>query len=194
MIFLASQSPRRRELLTQLGVPFEIIDVDVHEQRQPDETPDAYVNRVAREKAGAGLLSLSGISSAVVLGADTDVVLDGRVLGKPADALAAAGMLRALSGKAHEVITAVWLVSAGRELHHVSRTTVYFGVLSEADINDYIDSGEPFGRAGAYAIQGGAAAFIYRIDGSYSGVMGLPLFETAQLLRNFGIAFGSKPT
>ena len=90
MIFLASQSPRRRELLTQLGAPFEVIDVDVHEQRLPDETPDAYVNRVAREKAGAGLLALSGVSNAVVLGADTDVVLDGRVLGKPADALAAA--------------------------------------------------------------------------------------------------------
>lgn len=192
MIFLASQSPRRRELLTQLGVPFEVIDVDVHEQRLPDETPDAYVNRVAREKAGAGLLALSGVSNAVVLGADTDVVLDGRVLGKPADALAAAEMLRALSGKAHEVITAVWLVSASRELHLVSRTAVHFGALSEADINAYIDSGEPFGRAGAYAIQGGAAAFISRIEGSYSGVMGLPLFETAQLLRNFGIAFGSK--
>jgi septum formation protein len=193
MIFLASQSPRRRELLTQLGVPFETIDVDVHEQRQPDETPDAYVNRVAREKAGAGLLALSGVSGAVVLGADTDVVLDGRVLGKPADAASAAEMLRALSGKAHEVITAVWLVSAGRELHQVSRTAVYFGAMTEADITAYIASGAPFGRAGAYAIQGGAAAFIARIDGSYSGVMGLPLFETAQLLRNFGIAFGSKP-
>jgi septum formation protein len=102
-------------------------------------------------------------------------------------------MLRALSGKAHEVITAVWLVSAGRELHQVSRTAVYFGAMTEADITAYIASGEPFGRAGAYAIQGGAAAFIARIDGSYSGVMGLPLFETAQLLRNFGIAFGSKP-
>jgi septum formation protein len=193
MIFLASQSPRRSELLTQLGVRFELIEVSVHEQRQPEETPLDYVNRVSREKAGAGLMALSGVANAVVLGADTDVVLDGNVFGKPADADEARTMLKALSGRTHEVITAVWLVSAGREQHRISRTQVTFSALSESDIDAYIASNEPFGRAGSYAIQGLGAAFVSRIEGSYSGVMGLPLYETAQLLRNFGIGFGSKP-
>lgn len=193
MIFLASQSPRRRELLTQLGVRFEPIDVSVYEQRQAHEAPVDYVNRVSREKAGAGLVALAGVANAVVLGADTDVVLDGQVFGKPQDANEAKAMLTALSGRTHEVITAVWLVSASREEHRISCTRVTFSALSESDIAAYIASGEPFGRAGSYTIQGLGAAFIQHIEGSYTGVMGLPLFETAQLLRNFGIEFGSDP-
>ena len=187
MIFLASQSPRRRELLRQLGVDFSILDVDVPEMREPGEPPEDYVSRVAREKAGAGLMQLSGVAGAVVLGADTEVVLDDEVFGKPADRDHAVAMLRKLSGRTHLTISVVWLVSAGREEHAVSRTEVTFVELDEAAIAAYVDSGEPMGRAGAYAIQGRAAAFVSHISGSYSGVMGLPLFETSALLRHFGI-------
>ncbi|MEY3069278.1 MAG: hypothetical protein RIS14_681 [Pseudomonadota bacterium] len=191
MIYLASQSPRRQELLTQLGVRFEILDAPVHEQAQPGEHPEQYVKRVAREKAGAGLLQLGGHSQAIVLGADTDVVIDGQVLGKPADAAQAAALLRQLSGRTHQVHTAVWLLSAGREQSALVSTEVRFSALSEAEIAAYIATGEPFGKAGAYAVQGRAAAFIAGITGSYSGVMGLPLHETAVLLRNFGVPLWS---
>lgn len=192
MIYLASQSPRRRELLTQLGVAFEVISVDVHEARVPGESPQAYILRVSREKAGAGLFALGGVSGAVVLGADTDVVLNDHVLGKPNDAADAAKMLRALSGTTHDVYTAVWLVSSGREEHRLSHTRVRFSELSETDIRRYIATGEPFGRAGAYAIQGFAGGFIAGIEGSFSGVMGLPVYETCQLLRNFNIPVWSE--
>jgi len=188
MLYLASQSPRRRQLLEQLGVRFDTIDVDVAELRAAEESPADYVSRVAREKAGAGLLKLAGVPGAVVLGADTEVVLGDDVFGKPADAVQAAQMLRRLEGRAHQVITVVWCLSAGREERAVNESTVEFGALSDAALAAYIASGEPMGRAGAYAIQGRAAAFIARISGSYSSVMGLPLFETAQLLRRFGIA------
>jgi septum formation protein len=191
MIYLASQSPRRQELLTQLGVRFEILDAPVHEQAQSGEHPEHYVKRVAREKAGAGLLQLGSHSQAIVLGADTDVVIDGQVLGKPADAAQAAALLRQLSGRTHQVHTAVWLVSAGREQSALVSTEVRFSALSEAEIAAYIATGEPFGKAGAYAVQGRAAAFIAGITGSYSGVMGLPLHETAILLRNFGVPLWS---
>jgi septum formation protein len=191
MIYLASQSPRRQELLAQLGVRFETIDASVHEQRQPGESPEQYVNRVAREKAGAGLLQLAGKAQAIVLGADTDVVIDGDVLGKPADAEQAADLLRRLSGRTHQVHTAVWVVTAGREQSALVSTEVRFAALSEAEITAYIATGEPFGKAGAYAVQGRAAAFIAGITGSYSGVMGLPLHETAVLLRNFGVPLWS---
>ena len=187
MIFLASQSPRRQELLAQLQVTFDVIEVNVHEQRQQGEAPWDYVNRVAREKAGAGLLQLSGHPGALAMGADTDVVLDDAVLGKPENAEQAFAMLRALSGRSHDVITAVWLMSAGQEAHRVVSSKVRFAELSDDEINAYIASGEPFGKAGAYAVQGRGAAFIESIQGSYSGVMGLPLHETYQLLQQFHV-------
>ena len=187
MIYLASQSPRRHELLDQLGVAHARLDVDVPEQRLPGEPPADYVSRVAREKAGAGLLAVQSMPGAIVLGADTEVVLDDVVYGKPADAADAARMLRTLSGCRHEVITAVWLVSAGREEHALNVTDVYFAPLDEADIAAYVASGEAFGKAGGYAIQGRAGAFVERLSGSHSSVMGLPLFETAGLLRKFGL-------
>lgn len=187
MLYLASQSPRRRELLTQLGMTFGLLDVDVPEQREPGEPPEAYVSRVAREKAGAGLLAVVANPQAVVLGADTEVVLDDVVYGKPADAADAARMLRTLSGRTHRCISSVWLVSAGREAHATCVTDVRFEPLTEARIDAYVASGECFGKAGAYAIQGRAAAFVAHLSGSHSGVMGLPLHETARLLRGFGL-------
>ncbi len=186
MLFLASQSPRRRELLGQLGLDFDVLDVDVPEQRLPGEPPLDYVSRVAREKAGAGLLQVVAVPGAVVLGADTEVVLGDEVFGKPVDAADAARMLRRLSGRAHQVVSVVWAVDAGREEHAVCISTVEFAALSDARIAAYVATDEPFGKAGAYAIQGRAAAFIRRLDGSYSGVMGLPLHETAALLGHFG--------
>lgn len=192
MIYLASQSPRRRELLDQLGVAFDTVDAEIHEQRLPHEAPSDYVSRVAREKAGAGLLALAARPDAIVLGADTDVVLDGEVLGKPRDAAHAAELLARLSGRAHRVITAVWLLSGGREEHRLSVSEVRFAPLSAEDIAAYIATGEPFGKAGAYAVQGRGAAFIESLAGSYSGVMGLPLHETWQLLRNFGVPAWSR--
>ena len=185
MLYLASQSPRRHELLNLIGVEHGRLDVDVPEVRQPDEPPADYVNRVAREKAGAGLLKVLATPQAVVLGADTEVVLGDTVYGKPADAADAARMLRELSGRTHQVITAVWLVSAGREEHAVSVSEVSFASLDEAQIAAYLDSGEAMGKAGAYAIQGRAAAFVSYLSGSHSAVMGLPLHETAMLLRKF---------
>ena len=190
MLYLASQSPRRRELLEQIGLRFDIVDVDVPELRTPCEPPRDYVNRVAREKAGAGLLTLSGVPGAVVLGGDTEVVLDGEVFGKPADAGDAAAMLRRLSGRTHEVLSSVWCVSEAREQGVLSESTVTFAPMSETDIAAYVATGEPLGRAGAYAIQGRAGAFISRLTGSYTGVMGLPVYETAVLLRQFGFTVG----
>ncbi len=187
-LYLASQSPRRRQLLQQIGVAFERLDVDVPESREPGESPEDYVNRVAREKAGVGLLQVAAVPGAVVLGADTEVVLDDEVFGKPLDAADAASMLRRLSGRRHRVVSTVWLVSAGREEHATSVSMVEFMPLDEAAIAAYVASGEPMGRAGAYAIQGRAGAFVRRLEGSYSGVMGLPLHETAELLRRMAIA------
>ena len=192
MIYLASKSPRRQELLAQLGVDFEVIDIDIHEVRQDGELPANYVSRVAREKAGAGLLQLPGNANMLVLGADTDVVLDGHVLGKPENAQQAYNMLRSLAGRSHQVITAVWVVSPARELHCIVQTQVRFATLSDAEISTYIESQEPFGKAGGYAVQGKAAAFIESIEGSYSGVMGLPIHETYLLLRNFQLPVWSR--
>lgn len=184
-LFLASQSPRRRELLEQIGVRYEVVDVHVHEQALAGEPALDYVRRVAREKAGAGLLQVASIVDALVLGADTEVVLAGRIFGKPEDARQADEMLRALSGRRHQVISAVALLSAGREEEIVSVTDVQVAELAEAEISSYLATDEWRGKAGAYAIQGWAARFIERIEGSYTGVMGLPLFETAQLLGRF---------
>jgi septum formation protein len=187
VIYLASQSPRRRDLLRQLGVDFSVLDVDVPEHREPGEPPDDYVNRVAREKAASGLLQVVAVPGALVIGADTEVVLDDEVFGKPLDAAAAMRMLERLSGRTHRALSVVWCVSAGREEHVVSDSLVEFMPLDAADITRYVDSGEAFGKAGAYAIQGRAAAFVRHLAGSHSGVMGLPLHETAQLLHRFGV-------
>jgi len=187
MLHLASQSPRRRELLGRLGVEFGVLDIDVPERRGPGEAPADYVRRVAREKAGAGLLRVVGVPGAVVLGADTEVVLGDEVFGKPRDERDAAAMLRRLSGCTHEVISAVSLVSASREAQAVSVSQVTFAELSDDRIAAYVATGEPMGKAGAYAIQGGAEAFITHLSGSHSGVMGLPMYETARLLAGFGI-------
>ena len=187
MLHLASQSPRRRELLARLGLAFGVLDIDIPEQRQPGEAPDDYVRRVAREKAGAGLLKVVAIPAAVVLGADTEVVLDGEVFGKPRDGDDAAAMLHRLSGRTHRVLSAVSLVSAGREMQALSESEVTFANLDATAIDAYVAGGEWEGKAGAYAIQGAAQAFIPHLSGSHSGVMGLPLYETAQLLRAFGV-------
>ena len=186
MLYLASQSPRRHELLARLGLPFGVLDLEIPEQRQPGEPPEDYVRRVAREKAGAGLLKVVTVADARVLGADTEVVLDDEVFGKPRDADDAAAMLRRLSGRTHRVVSVVWLVSASRESQVVSISEVSFAALDEATIAAYIATGEWQGKAGAYAIQGAAQAFIAHLSGSHSGVMGLPLYETAQLLRADG--------
>lgn len=190
MLYLASQSPRRRELLEQIGAAFSVLDIHVPEQRAADESPQNYVHRVARDKARAGFarLSLDERKNAVVLGADTEVVLDGDVFGKPRDAADAMAMLRRLSAHTHEVISAVWLVAADREVGDLCISRVRFAKLEEAVISDYVASGEPFGKAGAYAIQGRGASLIAHLDGSYSGVMGLPLFETSRLLKSFTVA------
>ena len=187
MLYLASQSPRRRDLLGQLGVAFGLVDVDVPEQRLPGEPAETYVSRVAREKAGAGLLAVVATPGAVVLGADTEVVLDDVVFGKPVDADDAARMLAQLSGRSHRVISTVWLVSAGRELQATSISEVSFETLSPERIAAYVATGDCFGKAGAYAIQGPAGAFVSHLSGSFTGVMGLPLHETARLLRGFGL-------
>jgi septum formation protein len=193
MLHLASQSPRRCELLARLGVRFGVLDVDVPEVRAPGEPAEDYVRRVAREKAGAGLLKVVAVPGALVLGGDTEVVLDDEVFGKPRDRADAAAMLRRLSGRTHLVISAVSLISANREVQAVSRSEVTFAELGEDELEAYLAGGEWRGRAGAYAIQGTAQAFISHLSGSYSGVMGLPLYETARLLREFRVAIEEKP-
>jgi len=185
-LILASASPRRLELLTQIGVRPEVIACDVPEQREPGETAVAYSRRVAQAKALAGWQLAGHPGGCCVLGADTEVVLDDCVFGKPADAAAATQMLRQLSGREHQVLTSVALVAGAFAEVVTCCTRVWFAPLSDSTVRRYVDTGEPFGKAGAYAIQGRAAAFIARIDGSYSGVMGLPLFETQALLQRAG--------
>lgn len=192
-IYLASRSPRRRELLAQIGVRFHLLlfrarpgqDVEVDETPLAGEAAEAYVERLARAKAESGWRRMQqrNLPRAPVLSADTTVSVDGRILGKPANREEAAAMLGSLSGREHEVLTAValkhddWLESV------VSRSEVRFKTLSAAEIAGYVESGESDDMAGAYAIQGRAARFIVELRGSYSGVMGLPLYETAQLLE-----------
>ncbi|AJE22413.1 Maf family protein [Azotobacter chroococcum] len=185
-LYLASGSPRRRELLTQIGVPFVPLSVAIDETPAPDETPAAYVERLARGKAAAGLASLAD-RQAVVLGADTTVVLDGRILGKPGERAEALAMLQALGGREHEVLTAVALAAVGRSAVRVVRSRVAFRPLTCAEAEAYWATGEPLDKAGGYAIQGFAAVFVSHLEGSYSAVVGLPLCETAQLLAEFGI-------
>lgn len=183
--FLASGSPRRRQLLEQIGVEFDVLEIDVPEVRGVDEPALDYVSRVAREKAGAGLMQVAGVPGAVVISADTEVELDGEVFGKPLDAEDAKRMLGRLGGRTHRVISVIWCVNAGREDHATCVSEVTFAELGPDLIDAYVATGEPFGKAGAYAIQGRAAAFVSHLSGSHSGVMGLPLHETSQLLRRF---------
>lgn len=196
-ICLASQSPRRRELLKQIGINFEVLllrndplrQIDVDEVALPDEPPLQYVERVCREKAQAAwqAVSLRNLSACPVLTADTTVTVDGQILGKPRDLEHAAEMLRNLSGRQHQVLTAVGLMFEERYEFRVSSTTILFAQLSEERIRRYLLSGEALDKAGAYGIQGQASAFVERLDGSYSGVVGLPLFETVELLNSFGV-------
>jgi septum formation protein len=185
-VYLASASPRRRELLNQIGVDYTLLHAEVDETLHPDESAVDYVRRVALDKVRAGRELLSAEGDAPVLGADTAVVIDGRILGKPRDREEGIGMLLALSGRSHEVLSAVAL-SAGREAVRVCVSRVTFCALTPAQCAAYWETGEPQDKAGGYAIQGRAAVFVARIEGSYSGVMGLPVYETADLLREFGI-------
>lgn len=187
-IYLASRSPRRQELLAQIGVEFEVVDADVDESVAEGEAPRAYVERLARAKAEAGWRQVERTHRppAPVLGADTTVAVDGRILGKPADGEEAAGMLAALSGRLHEVLTAVALKFGARMESAVSVSVVSFKTLSKEEIARYVATGECEDKAGAYGIQGRAAQFVADLHGSFTGVMGLPLYETAQLLERMG--------
>ena len=198
MIYLASRSPRRRELLTQIGVRFEPLlfregtrqDSDTDEAVLPGEQAADYVQRVSRLKCDAAwqrVVMRRGLQRKPVLSADTTVALGTEILGKPRDREDAQRILKLLSGTQHRVLTAVAVMFEDRVETVVSESLVTFAPLESARINAYIQTGEPFDKAGAYAIQGRAAAFIQRIEGSYSGVMGLPLYETANLLRLFGV-------
>jgi len=190
-LYLASGSPRRRELLTQIGIPFTVVSASIDETPLPAEQAGAYVERLARGKAAAGLalLTASGTREPLaVLGADTAVVLDGRILGKPVDRDDALAMLAALSGREHEVLTAV-AVTDGQHTESLCITSrVSFNPISASRAQAYWASGEPQDKAGAYAIQGLGAVFVQGLQGSYSGVVGLPVAETAELLARFGIA------
>ena len=188
MLILASSSPRRRELLDQIGVSYRVHPVDVDETPLQGETPEDFARRMALTKARAGWKAqLSGLP---VLGADTVVTLEGAILGKPADRSDALHMLGRLSGNTHQVLSAVAIKQADRETVTLSRTRVRFRTLSPAQISDYWDSGEPVDKAGAYGVQGLGALFVEHIEGSYTGVVGLPLFETGQLLAAFGVGHG----
>lgn len=196
-IYLASQSPRRRQLLEQIGVRHELLlpgadeDAEALEAVQADELPETYCARVTAAKLDAALARLAerGLPPAPILCADTTVAVDDLILGKPADEADAARMLGLMSGRTHRVITAVAAADATRRVATLNVSEVEFAPLTAAQIERYVASREPFGKAGAYAIQSQAAAWIVKIAGSYSGIMGLPLFETASLLEKFGFEF-----
>lgn len=197
-IYLASQSPRRSQLLQQLNVHHELLlpnaagdvteDAEAIEVALPGESPRSYVLRVTGLKLDAAVARLErrGLPVASVLASDTTVALGQKILGKPADEIEAQAMLRKLSGQTHEVLTAVALQHGAQRLQALSVSSVRFMVMSDAQVKAYVASGESFGKAGGYGIQGLAAAMIEHIEGSYSGIMGLPVFETAQLLRQLG--------
>ncbi|AMB84341.1 septum formation protein Maf [Pseudomonas agarici] len=189
-LYLASGSPRRRELLTQIGVPFTVISADIDETPLADESAAAYVERLARGKAAAGgslLVSAQAPVPFCVLGADTAVVLDGKILGKPLDEAAAVATLLALSDREHEVLTAIALLDGDRCESRVVRSLVKFRTIKIEEASAYWASSEPCDKAGSYAIQGLAAVFVENLHGSYSGVVGLPVCETAELLGHFDI-------
>ncbi len=188
-IYLASRSPRRGELLGQIGVHFEVLPSDVDESVLPDESPEHYVLRLARAKAEICVrhLAAQGLPVMPVLAADTTVCIDGMILGKPENDADAAAMLRRMSDRWHAVHTAIAVAQGGRVETALSSTQVEMVPLTEAEIAAYVASGEPRDKAGGYGIQGLAGAFIRRIEGSYSGVMGLPVHETSQLLKKFGV-------
>lgn len=191
-IYLASTSPRRRELLEQIGICFKVVAQNAPEDHQAGESLEFFVQRLALEKALAGLAGLEDKNNCPVLGADTVVVVDDEWLGKPADKADAMAMLQRLSGRTHRVLSAVAVVGCDnlgqyREEVRFSESEVTFRPISADECAAYWGTGEPVGKAGAYAIQGLAAIYIERIEGSYSGVMGLPLFETGELLQQFGI-------
>jgi septum formation protein len=182
-LILASASPRRAELLRAAAIGFDVQPADVDESVYLDETPEAYVRRVAQEKAR---VISARVADAVVLAADTTVVADGQILGKPQDAADAGRMLRMLGGRSHEVLTGVCVTVRGREEIGVESTLVTFAPITDAEIDWYVASGEPADKAGAYAIQGLASRFVTRIDGSYSNVVGLPVSLVYQMLRRAG--------
>lgn len=186
-LYLASASPRRRELLTQLGLRFELLGVEVDEAPAPGESPQTCVERLARVKAEAGWHGAKREQSIPVLGADTIVVVDSTILGKPDDKTDAQRMLRLLSGRRHQVMTTVAVCYNGRVTARTVVSDVHFKGLAEHEIGAYWHTGEGRDKAGSYAIQGMGGMFVERIAGSYSAIVGLPLFETAQLLREFGI-------
>jgi len=196
-IYLASKSPRRRELLRQIGVDFELLmlrsdgprGADVTEDVNAGEEPMAYVGRVAQEKADFAwdMIQKRRLILRPVLAADTTVTIDGEILGKPANVNEASAMLRKLSGRTHQVLTSVAVHSADFSGHITQVSDVRFGKLTDAEIKAYCATTEPYDKAGGYGIQGLAALFVEHIDGSHSGIMGLPLFETAQLLRQAGL-------
>lgn len=194
-VYLASQSPRRQQLLQQLGVRFELLlpdgaeDAEALEAVRPREAAASYVRRVTRAKLAAARQRLRrrGLPPAPILAADTTVVLGRAILGKPADAADARAMLARLSGRTHRVLSAVAVAHGSRSALAVSESRVRFATLPRATIDAYVASGEPFGKAGAYAIQSALAGWIEHIDGSHSGIMGLPLFETARLLQRAGV-------
>lgn len=196
-LYLASGSPRRRELLTQIGVPFTQVSAAIDETPLTDESPAAYVERLALGKAAAGYECLAGEhppAQFCVLGADTAVVLDGRILGKPQDEADAVEMLLALSGREHDVLTAIALLDDHRHETRVVASRVLFRTISRDEALAYWASGEPRDKAGGYGIQGLGGVFVAGLNGSYSAVVGLPVCETAELLGHFGIPCWQKPT
>ena len=191
MFYLASASPRRRELLTQIGVRFDLAPVDIDETPQPGEAARAYVERLALEKAQTSLANIQQ-ADAVVLGSDTSVIIDDDILIKPKDVADAKAMLKRLSGNPHQVFTAVAVVSNNKQQVISVATDVFFRELSDAEIDAYIATGEPMDKAGSYGIQGKGAILVDKISGSYSNVVGLPLTETATLLQDFEIKVWSE--
>lgn len=187
-LILASASPRRRDLLSQLDLEFTVVPADIDETVRPDESPRDYVARMATSKAEAG--QAQAPKGSVILGADTAVIAAERILGKPRDREDALAMLALLSGRSHHVMSGVTLTDGSRTLSELSVTEVRFAVVTPAAAAAYWDTGEPADKAGAYGIQGRGAVFVERLSGSYSGVVGLPLFETARLLRRFGFSAG----
>ena len=187
LLYLASSSPRRKELLSEIGVQFEVISQSVDESLKIEESPASYVMRLAQNKAEAGRDVLPGENLVPVLGADTIVVCQGEILGKPVNEADAKRMLSLLSGQWHEVLTAVCLTNGNKSKIITSKSRVKFRTLSEEEIELYWLSGEPQDKAGSYAIQGLGGIFVERLEGSYSGVVGLPIYETAELLKTFEI-------